>query len=251
MTPILSVRNLNVQYAGVPALENINFEIQHGDSVAIIGPNGAGKSTLMKALMSLQPVQRGCEIRFAPGISLPGYVPQQQEINSDFPVTVQEVVLMGLVRQIGWLQRASKRHYKQVMDALEQVGMAAFAQRQIGELSGGQQRRVFIARALVQNVSLLLLDEPFAGIDIGAQADLMTVIDHLNAQGITILLSTHDLTLAFQRFSTVMALHRRLIAIGKPSEVARAEVLRELYGGVLAMTNGQPVMLFVDEHACC
>ncbi len=250
MPPILSVQNMSVQYAGVTVLDAVNFEIQAGDSVAIIGPNGAGKSTLMKALMGLIPVQRGCDIRFAPGLPLPGYVPQHQAMNSDFPVTVYEVVLMGLVRQIGWLKRANKQHRKQVMAALEQVGMAEYAGRQIGELSGGQQRRVFIARALVQNVALLLLDEPFAGVDVGAQADLMTVIDQLHQQGITILLSTHDLTLAFQRFKVVMALHRRLIALGKPSELARADVLRELYGGII-VGSGQSMTLFVDDHQCC
>lgn len=250
MQPIVSVQNMTVLYANVPALEAVDFEVQAGDSVAIIGPNGAGKSTLMKALMGLLPVQHGCQIRFAPGLTLPGYVPQHQDINSDFPVTVQEVVLMGLVRQIGWLNRAKRQHRQQVLAALDMVGMQAYAQRQIGELSGGQQRRVFIARALVQNASLLLLDEPFAGVDVGAQADLMTVIDDLNQRGITILLSTHDLTLAFQRFKTVMALNRRLIAIGKPSEIARADVLRELYGGII-VGNGQSMTLFADDHGCC
>jgi ABC-type Mn2+/Zn2+ transport system ATPase subunit len=250
MQPIVAVQKMTVLYAGVPALEAVQFEIQAGDSVAIIGPNGAGKSTLMKALMGLLPVQPDCDIRFAPGITLPGYVPQYQDVNSDFPVTVQDVVLMGLVRQIGWLKRANQQHRQQVLAALDMVGMQPYAQRQIGELSGGQQRRVFIARALVQNVALLLLDEPFAGVDVGAQADLMTVIDDLNQQGITILLSTHDLTLAFQRFKTVMALNRKLIAIGKPSEVARADVLRELYGGII-VGNGQSMTLFVDDHGCC
>jgi ABC-type Mn2+/Zn2+ transport system ATPase subunit len=249
--PLLSVHDLTVTYEDAPALDHVNFSIKAGDYIAIIGPNGAGKSTLMKSIMGLLQPQKG-HVYTAPELGLPGYVPQHQEVAWDFPVTVAEVVMMGLTRHIGWFRWPSRQNHLQVMQALERVGMADYAQRQIGELSGGQRQRVFIARALAQNVRLLLLDEPFSGVDAVAQASLMDVIDSIHAAGIAVLLSTHDLGLAFQRFPTIMALNKRLIALGPAKEVTAPAVLRELYGsGIATIVEGQGLTLFVDEHKCC
>jgi ABC-type Mn2+/Zn2+ transport system ATPase subunit len=250
MTPILSVNKLSIAYDDSFALENISFDIPAGDMLAIIGPNGAGKSTLLKVIMGLLKIPPKSEIRVDP--KRLGYVPQHQDVDWSFPVTVRDVVMMGLVKEIGWLRFPQSKHWQAVDFALERVAMNDFGARQIGELSGGQRQRVFIARALVQESDILLLDEPFAGVDIGVETDLMKTITALNKEGITILLTTHDLGLAFKRFKRVMALNRELIGIGTPQEMYTAEMLRALYGGSVATVNeaGQ-VMVFVDDDVHC
>jgi manganese/zinc/iron transport system ATP- binding protein len=248
---VLAVNNLSIVFDDdTTALRNINFEISAGDKVAIIGPNGAGKSTLMRAIMGLIAVPKTC--RIVVDRKRLGYVPQHQSVDWSFPVTVRDVVMMGMTRQIGWLRFPNKSHWQAVESALERVGMLEYANRQIGELSGGQQQRVFVARALAQQADILLLDEPFAGVDIAAQSDLMHVIDDLNRQGLTMMLSTHDLNLAFRRFSKVMALNSELVAFGTRDEIYHADMLRRLYGGaVTTMNDGTQTLVFVDENSHC
>jgi ABC-type Mn2+/Zn2+ transport system ATPase subunit len=241
---------LSVIYDDEHAIENISFSIEAGDSVAIIGPNGAGKSTLMKAIMGLVQPVRGAVVRVDPARL--GYVPQHQSVDWSFPVTVCDVVMMGLVRQIGWLRFPTGKHWEQVRFALDRVGMLAFQHRQIGDLSGGQRQRVFIARALAQQADILLLDEPFAGIDIAAEGELLQILDGLNRDGLTVLLSTHNLNMAFKRFQRVLALNRTLIGIGTPQEMYTPETLSALYGGAIAMVHdGNQVAVFIDENAQC
>jgi ABC-type Mn2+/Zn2+ transport system ATPase subunit len=245
--PLLSVRNLSLSYDDDTALHNISFDVPAGDMLAIIGPNGAGKSSLLKAIIGLVQAQSG---RIEVEHSRLGYVPQHQAVDWQFPVTVKDVVMMGLARQIGWLRFPRREHHERVETALKRVGMLAFARRQIGELSGGQRQRVFIARALAQNNDILLLDEPFAGIDAVTENDLMNSISELNQEGITILLTTHDLNMAFKRFKRVLAIKHHLVGIGSPQEMYTPEILGELYGGGIAtLQNGADLMLFVDEEA--
>lgn len=249
--PLLRVRDLTVDYDNVRAIHDVSFDVRAGERVAIIGPNGAGKSTLFQALLGLLQPQSG-DVTFE-GISLSqvGYVPQNEGVDWSFPVTVRDVVMLGRTRKVGWFRWPSGAHWHAVDAALERVGMREFRNRQIGELSGGQRRRVFIARALAQEARLLLLDEPFSGVDVQAQNSLMDVLDALNADGLTTLLSTHDLSLAFARFDRVLALRGRVIAYGKPAEVYVPEVLEAMYGGRLAiMQNGHNVSVYVDDHAC-
>lgn len=247
---ILSVRDLSVVYDDTTALTNISFDVCASDKVAIIGPNGAGKSTLMKAIMGLIPVPRTSEIYV--DRSRLGYVPQHQTVDWSFPVSVRDVVMMGMTKQIGWLRFPNKSHWQAVDAALDRVKMLDFSHRQISELSGGQQQRVFIARALAQQADTLLLDEPFAGVDVSAQSDLLQVIDELNHAGLTILLSTHDLSLAFKRFTKVMALNRELVAFGTPDEIYQPDTLKSLYGGaVRTMHDGEQTLVFVDEDKQC
>lgn len=255
--PILQIRDLSVHYDDVVALQDVHCDIYEGDKIAIIGPNGAGKSTLMKAILGLIPSTRGAQIIIDGGYERLGYVPQHDDVRWDFPVTVHDVVLMGLVRQIGWLRQANRQHHEKAREALGRVGLADVSHRQVSELSGGQRRRVFIARALAQNSDVLLLDEPFAGVDVTAQDGLMQTIDDLNAEGITLLLSTHDLVLASERFDKVMALHRRLIAFGKQEAVYRPHVLEQLYGGAVLRLRyqneqgeGESEVVIIDEHGC-
>ena len=248
--PVVIVRDLTVIYDGNQALSNISFAVNPGESVAVIGPNGAGKSTLMQAIMGLLQPRSGQVIVHDP--QRLGYVPQHEAVNWDFPVTVRDVVMMGRSRRIGWLRWPGRSHWQAVDTALARVGLVEFADRQIGELSGGQRRRVFVARALAQEADVLILDEPFSGVDARAQADMMAVLDGLHADGLTILLCTHDLNLAFQRFDRVLALKETVIAYGPPDKVYTPDVLTQLYGGRLAtLQDGQQLTVFVDDHDCC
>jgi ABC-type Mn2+/Zn2+ transport system ATPase subunit len=216
--------------------------------VAIIGPNGAGKSTLIKAVMGLLQPRAGT-ITCRP--QRLGYIPQHEGVNWDFPVTVRDVVMMGRTRQIGRRLWPGRDQWRAVDAALEQVGLRDLRDRQIGELSGGQRRRVFVARALAQDADTLVLDEPFSSVDASAQAGLLEVLDSLHCRGLTIILSTHDLGLAFRWFDHVMALHRRLIAYGTPQEVYRPDVLSQLYGSRLTTFGGEHEQIFfVDDHHC-
>ena len=248
---ILRVDGLTVSYNGDAAIEDVSFEVRSGERVAVIGPNGAGKSTLFQALLGLLQPRAG-SVTFQ-GIDREhiGYVPQSEGIAWDFPVTVRDVVMMGRTRRIGWLRFPGRRDLEAVESALRRVGMAQLAQRQVGELSGGQRRRVFIARALAQEAQMLVLDEPFSGVDVQAQSELLDVLDHLNADGMTVLLSTHDLDMAYHRFDKVLALRRTLIGFGAPSDVYTPERLAQMYGRRLAVwENGQRVSVFVDDHGC-
>jgi ABC-type Mn2+/Zn2+ transport system ATPase subunit len=249
--PLLRVDDLTVIYAGEPAIENVSFAVQAGERVAIIGPNGAGKSTLMQTILGLLQPQSGSVALNGVRLDQIGYVPQNEGVDWSFPVTVRDVVMLGRTRHVGWFRWPSRQQWEAVDAALERVGMAGFAERQVGELSGGQRRRVFIARALAQEARLLLLDEPFSGVDVHAQNSLMDVLDSLNADGMTILLSTHDLNLAFGRFDRVLALRRDVVAFGTPDEVYTPDVLEAMYGGRLAIVrDGRSVSVYVDDHAC-
>jgi len=156
-----------------------------------------------------------------------------------------------LARQIGWLRWPSRSHQLAMQAALRRVDLLDLIDRPIGELSGGQRRRAFIARALVQGATVLLLDEPFSGVDVRAQGDLMDTLDRLNAEGVTIILSTHDLDLAFHRFDRVLALRRRVIALGPAPTTYTPAVVAQLFGReIIAWQDGQPVHVFVDDHGC-
>lgn len=245
---IIRVDDLKVVYDGEPAVEHISFAIHAGERVAVIGPNGAGKSTVIKSVMGLLQPQAG---RIQVNPARLGYVPQHEGVDWGFPVTVRDVVMMGRVKQIGWLRIPGRAHWRAVDTALERVGMAELAERQIGDLSGGQRRRVFIARALAQQADTLILDEPFSGVDASAQSSLMEVLESLNRDGMTIILSTHDLGLAFNRFDRVLAINTTLIADGPAESIYRPDILGKLYGGRLATwDDGRQVMVFVDDHRC-
>lgn len=250
----LDVSQLSAGYPGdVRAIDNLNFSVRAGERIALIGPNGAGKTTLFKAIAGLIAFTNGeisvygedCRSSHA----FVGYVPQNSEIDWDFPVTVTDVVMMGRARHNRWLPWSRKQD-RQVVDALlEKLSLTTLAHRQIGELSGGQKRRVFIARALAQEASILLMDEPFNGVDGYAESEIMTTLDLLSAQGITILLATHDMGRAARDFDRILLLKRRLIACGKPDEVMQADILRQAYGGALQVFNaGNETIFIADEH---
>ena len=231
----LEMHHVTVIYGGHLALEDMTAQVPHGARVAVVGPNGAGKSTLFKALMGLVPLYAG-QI-FIHGQPLGShhdcvaYVPQREEVDWRFPVTVADVVMMGRYGHLGWLRRPTARDWAIVQRSLEQLGIAELAERPIGELSGGQQRRTFLARALAQEPHILLMDEPFTGVDVATLEATLQVLDHLRDAQVTVLLSTHDLNLAATYFDQVMLLNRRLIRYGSPEEVLTPETIVETFGG--------------------
>ncbi|TRO45631.1 metal ABC transporter ATP-binding protein [Candidatus Bathyarchaeota archaeon] len=244
---VLRVDDLTVSYNGSHALEGVSLAVHEGEQVAVVGPNGAGKSTFFKALVGLIP-------RLSGTISTEGaevaYVPQRSGVDWSFPVTVNDVVMMGRIGKMGWLRWHGPRDREIVQRSLAQVGMTRQANRQIGELSGGQQQRVFIARALAQEARILLMDEPFSGVDAAAQEAILDLLHTLPRQGVTVLVSTHDLNLAVERFDRIALLNRRLVAYGLPREVIRPETLAAAYGGQ-ALWRGEDYALVLGDIDCC
>jgi manganese/iron transport system ATP-binding protein len=252
--PALVVHELSAGYPGArSAIDAISFSVQPGESVAVLGPNGAGKSTLFKAIVGLIPHASGYVSMYGEACAtshrMIGYVPQQEAIDWRFPVTVGDVVMMGRAREIGWLRWPRKRDWDAVDALLDRVGMLSFKRRQIGQLSGGQRRRVFIARALAQQTTVLLLDEPLSGVDMAAGEEILGVLDMLHAEGVTIILATHDMSLAATRFDRLLLVNRRVIAYGSAGEVLTAEALSEAYAGQVGIVkDGERTVLVVDEH---
>lgn len=247
----LEVRDLSVSYRDKLALADVNFVVPEGTHVAVVGPNGAGKSTLFKALVGLLPPRTGqILIHGLPRghrLDCVAYVPQREEVDWHFPVTVSDVVLMGRYGTLGWLQRPGPDDRKAVRRCLEQLEIANLSERPIGQLSGGQQQRVFLARALVQEPHILLMDEPFTGVDMMTQEATLQLLEDLRAQHVTVMVSTHDLNLAAQRFEKVMLLKRHVVSFGSPSEAFSPAALGEAFGGQLLFLEGKAAL--VDE--CC
>lgn len=233
---------INRAKEAVYALEEVSFQAETGEQIAIIGPNGAGKSTLLKIVAGiLRPDKGSVEMYgYAPDKHICiAYVPQRSEIDWQFPVTVSDVVLMGRTKQIGLFRRASKQDHAIVRTSLERVQAADLANKQIGELSGGQQQRVFIARALAMNATILLMDEPLSGLDIPSQEAILDILAGLRAEEVTVLLATHNLGMAANKFDRIMLLNKRIVALGDSERVLSAENLLAAYGGNMTVqTNG-------------
>lgn len=222
-------------YFGRDVLDEITFTVGRGDFVGVIGPNGSGKSTLLKAIAGLLPIQCGsATVLGEPPERIDrraiGYVPQIESVNWAFPVTVLDVVTMGLYARIGLFRRPKAADREAAMRALDDVGMADRADSLIGQLSGGQQQRVFVARALVERPQLMLLDEPIAGVDATSQHAMFTLLEERNRAGLTIVVTTHDLSCVAEWFGKVMALNHRIIAYGPPDEVLTQPILSATYG---------------------
>lgn len=239
-------------YNGVAALRDVSFRIEAGARVAVVGPNGAGKTTLFKLIAgALQPGHGSIRVfgHGAGGHVCIAYLPQRSQVDWAFPVSVREVVMMGRVRKIGLLRWPGPLDRDEVRGALEKVGLTGLASRQIGELSGGEQQRVFLAQALAQGAELILLDEPLTGLDRPSQEAILQVLDELRRAGVTVLVATHDLNLASERFDQVMLLNRRLIALGPAAEVLTKASLLRAYGGHLhTLPDEEGVLVLTDTH---
>lgn len=237
----LSVYDLTVAYHRKPVLWDVGFDVPAGTMVAVVGPNGAGKSTLLKAIMDLTPRASGRIHVFGDTYRRNrhrvGYVPQRESVDWDFPIDVLDVVTMGLYSQIGWCLPVQRKHRRAAMEALEQVGIADLAHRQISQLSGGQQQRTFLARALVQNADLYLMDEPFAAVDAATERAIVRILRAMKDNGKTAIVIHHDLQTVPEYFDYVVLLNMRVVAHGPVETVFTTENLQKTYGGRLTLLD--------------
>ncbi|WP_370284753.1 manganese/iron ABC transporter ATP-binding protein [Pseudooceanicola nanhaiensis] len=236
----LAARDVTVTYRnGHTALWNASFAIPRGTITALVGVNGAGKSTLFKALMGFVPAARGeisilgLPVREALKKNLVAYVPQAEEVDWAFPVLVEDVVMMGRYGHMGFLRRPSAADRAAVDAALGRVSMRDFRKRQIGELSGGQRKRVFLARALAQDGQVILLDEPFTGVDVQTEAQIIDLLRELRAEGRVMLVSTHNLGSVPEFCDRTVLVKGTVLAYGPTETTFTRENLEEAFGGVL------------------
>ena len=251
--PILRTESLGVRYESGIALENATFELNLGERLAVVGPNGAGKSTLLKVIAGvLTPTEGRVQIfgNEPGGHICIAYVPQRNQVDWSFPVTVADVVMMGRVGQMGLFRNPKASDWELVNWALEIVRLSHLAKRQINQLSGGQQQRMFIARALAQEAELMLMDEPLSGLDINSQEEVFGILDRLQEQHVTVLVSLHDLKLAAQKFDRLMLLNHAMLAVGIPEDVLTPENLVAAYGGHLHLFSTEEGTLALGDTCC-
>ncbi|MDQ2941520.1 MAG: metal ABC transporter ATP-binding protein [Chloroflexota bacterium] len=251
-TDAVRIHNVTAGYGERVALEGITLDLPTGSLVAIFGPNGGGKSTLLKLIAGLlTPSQGSVETLGLPAgrtAKRIAYVTQAELVDWSFPVSVWDVAMMGRYPRLGPWRQPDSSDRAAVHDALEQVGMLDRSQSQIGELSGGQRRRAFLARAIAADPELYLLDEPVTGVDITTQEDLMAILHAETERGRTVITTTHDLAAAAAHFDTVIALNRRVVAIGPASLVLDPEVLSQTYGGHLLVLQDRAVIIDDAHH---
>lgn len=251
--PAIEVRNLTVSYGPVPALLDVSCKIPSGQLIGVIGPNGSGKSTLLKSMLGFlkpdvgQVLIFGEEAEKAKGRV--AYVPQRGSVDWDFPVSVREVVMMGRYGHVPWWRDMRKKDYEIADHALEMVRMADFKKRQIGQLSGGQQQRVFMARAMAQGGDILLLDEPFAGVDAATERAILDVLENTKKSGQTLVVVHHDLATAAEYFDQLLLLKQRLFGFGPPATVLQPGLLGEVYEGKLNVFSELAAKRFNNEEA--
>lgn len=251
--PIVDVDNLCVSYAGRVALDGLCFRLARGEKIAVVGPNGAGKSTLFKVLAGLLDPTRGAVKIFGHGPRghfCIAYVVQRSTVDWSFPVTVYDVVLMGRTREIGLFKRPSKQDHDFARQCLALVGMGDLRDRRINELSGGQQQRMFIARALAQEAALMLMDEPFNGLDSPTQDGLLALIDELGKRGVTIMVATHDLGIAAEHFDRVMLLNHKLVGLDVPQKLFTPERIVAAFGGAAKPVQTSAGPMLVNDGCC-
>ena len=234
--PIVSVSKLAVRYGTVQALSDVSLELLPGRIIGVIGMNGSGKSTLFASIMGTVKVAGGTVQLFggdparARRNNLVSYVPQSEAVDWDFPISVSDVVMTGRYGRLGQTRRPRAADRDSVARAIERVGLSEFADRQIGELSGGQRKRVFVARGIAQEASLMLLDEPFAGVDKGSEHTIIELLRTLAEEGRGILISTHDLAGVPELCDEVVLLKNRVLFHGPPAEALNAERLAMAFG---------------------
>ncbi|AIV05276.1 manganese/iron transporter ATP-binding protein [Vibrio harveyi] len=236
----IKVSDISVTYRnGHTALYDASFSLPKGSITALVGVNGSGKSTLFKSIMGFVPVSQGSvEILGMPAKkalkqNVVAYVPQSEEIDWNFPVLVEDVVMMGRYGHMGLLRIPKQTDHDMVTAALDRVNMTAFRKRQIGELSGGQKKRVFLARALAQESDVILLDEPFTGVDVQTEEQIMALLRDLRDEGKVMLVSTHNLGSVPDFCDRTVLINRTVLASGMTSEIFTPENLKLAFGGVL------------------
>jgi ABC-type Mn2+/Zn2+ transport system ATPase subunit len=226
--PVLAAERLTVAYNGTTALAGVTVAIPAGLSVAVLGPNGAGKSTLLRSAVGIAQPRTG-SIRVA--TRRIAFVPQSLDVEPAFPVTAEDVVRMGRYGDLGWLRRFGDRDRGLVAEGMRELGVRHLAARRFGDLSGGERQRVLLAQAVAQDAELLLLDEPFTGVDRPTGEAVRELLARWRGEGRTIIVATHDLESASRDFDLVVCLNRRLVAFGPPAATCTEEVLAETFAG--------------------
>jgi manganese/iron transport system ATP-binding protein len=262
----ISAKDVTVTYRnGHTALWNADFEIPRGTVTALVGVNGAGKSTLFKAIMGFVPAAKGMikilglSVNEALAKNLVAYVPQSEEVDWAFPVLVEDVVMMGRYGHMGFLRRPKKADHDAVDEALHRVNMQDFRTRQIGELSGGQRKRVFLARSLAQDGQVILLDEPFTGVDVKTEEQIIGLLRELRNEGRVMLVSTHNLGSVPEFCDRTVLVKGTVLAHGPTETTFTREHLEEAFGGVLRHftlggnalhddEDGRSVTIFTDDE---
>ena len=242
--PIVELTHVTVRYQDLVAVEDVSLQVMPGEFLALIGPNGSGKTTLIKAMLGLVEPASG-EVRLFGKVPRDlgkewgrvGYVPQLTRIDPRFPIRVLDVVLMGRYGQVGLIRRPGRRDRQAAELALQRVGLADLAGRQIGRLSGGQRQRVLVARALASEPELMILDEPTTGVDVGTTEGLFELLEAFHHDGMTVIVVSHDVGVVAQHVNRVACMNRRLVAHGRPAEVLRGDVLECMYGREAALVS--------------
>jgi ABC-type Mn2+/Zn2+ transport system ATPase subunit len=252
VTALARVHGLAAGYGGVPAIESVGFVLEPGLRVGVLGPNGAGKTTLFRALSGeLAPLRGTVRVDNRCGV-----VPQTERSRLDYPVSALDVAMMGAIGRLPWWRRPGRNERRRALAALEEVGLLELAGARFGELSGGQRQRVLVARALMQDASLLLLDEPFAGVDEPSARRLEALIGELAAEGTSVMIATHDAEQVHE-WELVLCLNRRQVAFGAPGPTLTRAVLEATYGseivmlpaeGPLAEEDGVPAVMPPHHH---
>ena len=238
-SPLLRVSDLGVRLSGNQVLRDVNLTINSGEFIGVIGPNGAGKTTLLRAILGLINTSSG-RVQFSaagntakPGrrelARLIGYVPQRHEFAWEFPITVEEAVLTGLIAEIGILRRPGAAHYQAVTEALTKTGLLELRKRPVGALSGGQRQRVLVARALVCKPKMLLLDEPFTGLDMPTAEELTQLFKNLAAAGCAVVMTTYDLLSAVHECSRICLINRTVVADGTPAQLLQGDAWQRAF----------------------
>ncbi|CAN5661882.1 ABC transporter ATP-binding protein [soil metagenome] len=246
MIPLAALERVDVDFGTGPVLERVSLTVEDGQFSGIVGPSGSGKTTLLRLLMrKIRPTKGTVQVRT--GIAI-AYVPQLETVNWDFPLTVRECVLMSRTagRVLPWPSREERR---EVAGVLDRLGIGELADRHIRELSGGQQQRMFLARALIRRPQLMLLDEPTSGVDVSTRHEVLHLLDELNADGISIVLTTHDLNGMAAHLPHLICLRHRVVASGPPAQVLVPPVLEETFGARLDVLQHLGMSIVVDDYA--
>jgi ABC-type Mn2+/Zn2+ transport system ATPase subunit len=241
---LVDVGDLETGYdPGRPALRGVTFTLDAGQAIAVLGPNGGGKTTLLRVLLGELPVLAGtCVVSGGAA-----YVAQSGRARLDFPVSALDVVLMGAYARTPAWRRLGRAERERALQVLDRMGLAARAADRFGALSGGQRQRVLIARALLQDAPLLLLDEPFTGVDRASEAELLGILDELRAEGRGLLVSTHDIEHA-RRWDRVLCLNGMQVAFGPPAETLTADALHATYGEEMVTLGAETVTVHSHHH---